>query len=71
VQFQRGNWSFVNFREVIDETYNFKEVIDYWLILTNTPKSYSKRILNMSLDRKIKLNTDNQMITPKKKRQKN
>jgi len=32
VQFQGGNWSFVNFREVIDETYNFREVIVYLLI---------------------------------------
>jgi len=26
VQFQGGNWCFVNFREVIDETYNFRRV---------------------------------------------
>ena len=32
VQFQGGNWSFVNFREVIDETYNFRGVIAYLLI---------------------------------------
>jgi len=31
VQFQGGNWSFVNFRGVIDETYNFGRVIDYLL----------------------------------------
>jgi len=24
VQFQMGNWSFVNFRRIIDETHNFK-----------------------------------------------
>jgi len=24
VQFQGGNWSFVNFKRVIDETYNFR-----------------------------------------------
>ena len=31
VQFQRGNWSFVNVREVINETYNFRRVIVYLL----------------------------------------
>ena len=31
VQFQGGNWSFVNFRGVIDETYNFRGVIAYLL----------------------------------------
>jgi len=31
VQFQEGNWSFVNFRGVIDETYNFRGVITYLL----------------------------------------
>ena len=33
VQFQGGNWSFVNFRGVIDETYNFGGVIAYLLII--------------------------------------
>ena len=32
VQFQGGNWSFVNVRGWIDETYNFKGVIAYLLI---------------------------------------
>jgi len=31
VQFQGGNWNFVNFRGVIDETYNFRRVIAYLL----------------------------------------
>jgi len=31
VQFQGDNWSFVNFRGVIDETYNFMGVIAYLL----------------------------------------
>ena len=31
VQFQGGNWSFVNFKGVIDETYNFRRVIVYLL----------------------------------------
>ena len=32
VQFQGGDWSFVNFRGVIDETYNFRGVIAYLLM---------------------------------------
>jgi len=31
MQFQEGNWSFVNFRGVIDETYNFRGEIAYLL----------------------------------------
>jgi len=31
VQFQWGNWNFVNFRGVIDETHNFRRLIDYLL----------------------------------------
>jgi len=33
VQFQESNWCFVNFRELIDETYNFKGIIVYLLII--------------------------------------
>jgi len=32
MQFQGGNWNFVNFRGVIDETYNFRGEIAYLLI---------------------------------------
>jgi len=32
VQFQRGNWNFVNFKKLINETYNFRKVITYLLI---------------------------------------
>jgi len=35
VQFQEGNWSFVDFKGVIDETYNFKGVITYSLKFPN------------------------------------
>jgi len=47
VQFQGGNWSFVNFRGVIDETYNFRRVIDYLLIL------YSSATLHALLTRVV------------------
>ena len=33
VQFQKGNWSFVNIKKIIDETYDFKGVITYFLFL--------------------------------------
>jgi len=33
VQFQKGNWSFVNVRRIIDETCNFKGIIAYSLDL--------------------------------------
>jgi len=43
VQFQGDNWTFVNFKGVIDETYNFKRVIAYLLKKLNV-LSDSKRM---------------------------
>jgi len=36
MQFQGGNWSFVNIKRVIDETYNFIGEIAYLLIYNVT-----------------------------------
>jgi len=42
MQFQKGNWSFVNFMGVIDETYNFGGGIAYLLVTRKNRKSKNK-----------------------------